>query len=57
MLGLNAFSTWLYDDAAALDLFSLNDVYDALKQDVETGYFEALIKQYIYRIRTSHIVC
>ena len=28
MLGLNAFSTWLYDDAAALDLFSLNDVYD-----------------------------
>ena len=47
MLGLNAFSTWLYDDAAALDLFSLNDVYDALKQDVETGYFEALIKQYI----------
>lgn len=47
MLGLNAFSTWLYDDAAALDLFSLNDVYDALKQDVETGYFEALIRQYI----------
>ena len=47
MLGLNAFSTWLYDDAAALDLFSLNEVYDELKQDVETGYFEKLIKQYI----------
>ena len=47
MLGLNAFSTWLYDDAAALDLFSLNDVYDALKQDVETGYFEQLIEKHL----------
>ena len=49
MLGLNAFSTWLYDDAAALDLFSLNEVYDALKQDVQTGYFEALIDKYILK--------
>lgn len=47
MLGLNAFSTWLYDDAAALDLFSMNEVYKELKADVQNGYFEQLIKDYI----------
>ncbi len=47
MLGLNAFSTWLYDDNAALDTFSLNQIFDELKEDVEKGYFEALIKDYI----------
>lgn len=47
MLGLNAFGTWLYDDSHALDLFSMNDVYDELKNDIETGYFEELIKTYI----------
>jgi hypothetical protein len=46
MYGLNAFSTWLYDDAQALTLFSLNEVYDELKKEAETGYFEKLIKKY-----------
>ena len=45
MLGLNAFTTWLYDDSAALDLFSMNDVFDELKQDLEKGYFEKLLKE------------
>lgn len=47
MLGLNAFGTWLYDDAAALDLFSLNEVFEELKTEIETGYFENLIKEYL----------
>lgn len=47
MLGLNAFSTWLYDDTAALELFSMNEVYDSLKKEVEGGYFEELIKRYL----------
>lgn len=46
MLGLNAFSTWLYDDNEALSTFSLNEVFDELKADVEQGYFEKLIKEY-----------
>ncbi len=46
MLGLNAFSTWLYDDNDALSIFSLNEIYDELKVDVEQGYFEKLIKEY-----------
>lgn len=44
MLGLNAFSTWLYDDNEALSTFSLNEIFAALKDDVENGYFEKLIK-------------
>ncbi len=47
MLGLNAFGTWLYDDTKALDLFTLNYVFDELKNDIETGYFEKLVKEYI----------
>lgn len=46
MLGLNAFSTWLYDDNEALSSFSLNEIFDELKQEVEKGYFETLIKNY-----------
>ncbi len=49
MLGLNAFSTWLYDDAAALELFSMNEVYTALKEAVSHGYFENLIETCILK--------
>lgn len=42
MLGLNAFGTWLYDDAHAMDLFSMNEVYEELRRDIDTGYFERL---------------
>lgn len=47
MLGLNAFDTWLYDDSAALALFSMNEVFDTLKQDVDKGYFEQIIRTYL----------
>ncbi|MBQ8317427.1 MAG: insulinase family protein [Lachnospiraceae bacterium] len=47
MMGLNAFSTWLYDDSKALDLFELNWVYDELKEELKTDYFEKLIRKYI----------
>ena len=44
MYGLDAFDTWLHDDSAAMELFSLNDVYAELAKDVETDYFEQLIR-------------
>lgn len=47
MLGLNAFSTWLYDDKEALTLFSMNEVFDELKEELEGDYFEELIQKYI----------
>lgn len=47
MLGLNAFGTWLYDDSQALSLFSMNEVFDELKNEVENGYFEMLLNKYL----------
>ena len=47
MLGLNALSMWLYDDGRALDIFSLNETFDELKREADTGYFEELIRKYI----------
>lgn len=47
MLGLNAFSFWLYDDSKALEAFSYNDIYEELKSDVDNGFFEELIRRYI----------
>lgn len=47
MLGLNAFGTWIYDDSQALSLFSMNEVFDELKNEVENGYFEMLLNKYL----------
>ena len=47
MLGLDSFETWLYDDSAALELFTLNDVYKELTESVDSGYFEELIRTYL----------
>lgn len=47
MYGLKAFNSWLYDDDAAMMFFELNDVYRELKEDVNDGYFEKLIKENI----------
>lgn len=45
MYGLDAFNSWLYDDSAALMFFEMNDVYAELKEDVDKGYFEQLIRE------------
>jgi hypothetical protein len=47
MYGLKAFNSWLYDDDSAMMFFELNDVYRELKEDVNDGYFEKLIKENI----------
>lgn len=43
MLGLDAFNSWLYDDSQALSFFRLNEVFDELKKELNTSYFEDLI--------------
>lgn len=59
MLGINAFSTWLYDDMSALDLFTLNDVYDELKSEIEndTRYFEEIIEKYLINNNHKSYIC
>lgn len=45
MIGLDTFSSWLYDDSMAYDRFELNEVFDKLKKEIDTGYFEKLIRR------------
>lgn len=45
MYGLDAFNSWLYDDTKALMFFEMNDVYKELREDLQNGYFEQLIKE------------
>ena len=47
MYGLTCMQSWLYDDDDAFSQVLLLDVYDRLKNEVDTGYFEQLIKDYI----------
>ncbi len=45
--GLNMLETWLYDDAAPFANLALLDVYKALKQAVDTAYYEELIDKHL----------
>ncbi len=50
MYGLEALSTWLYDDTRSMDVFSLNPIYKTLREKAEnTDYFEELIRTWILR--------
>ena len=46
MYGLDVFDSWLYDDNRPFDYLRF-DVYDKLKEDVDNGYFESLIRTYL----------
>lgn len=46
MYGLDVFDSWLYADDMPFDYLRF-DVYDKLKADVESGYFEQLIRTYL----------
>ncbi|MCC8050325.1 MAG: insulinase family protein [Clostridiales bacterium] len=47
MYGLDVFDSWLYDDDAVFDYLKQLDVYAALKERVESSYFEDLIRKYL----------
>ena len=55
-LGLDSFNSWLYDDSMAQDLFVTDDVFAFLKENVDKGYFENLIKEYILQNKHKAIV-
>ncbi|MBR5047153.1 MAG: insulinase family protein, partial [Eubacterium sp.] len=44
--GLSFFNTWLYDDSKALDLSESLPVLASLKEKLDQGYFEGLIRRY-----------
>lgn len=47
MYGLNMLESWLYDDSRPFYYVELLDTYKALKEAVNTSYFEDLIREYL----------
>ncbi len=47
MYGINLLDSWLYDDEKPFDYLFQISIFDYLKQQVGTGYFEELIREYI----------
>ncbi len=45
--GLAMLGTWIYDEEKAIDCFNKNHIFKALREKVEEGYFEKLIKEEI----------
>ena len=43
MYGLDVFDSWLYDDSRPFDYLHF-DVYEKLREDLDKGYFESLIR-------------
>ena len=50
--GLRVLSSWLYDDDLPFQNLKDTEIYDFLKKQIKTGYFEKLIKDYI--INNNH---
>lgn len=46
MYGLQTFVSWLYDESKPFIHLVANDIFEELKQEIETGYFEQLIQKY-----------
>lgn len=47
MYGLQAFDSWLYDDAAPFMHIEANDTFAIMKEKIDTDYFETLIQTYL----------
>ena len=45
--GLSCMDSWLYDDDEPFLYLKILDVFAALKEKIETGYFEELIQKYL----------
>lgn len=45
--GLSMFDTWLYDDMRPFDLLHGVSTFKALREKLDTGYFEELTKKYL----------
>ena len=54
MYGLDVFGSWLYDDNMPFNEVMLLDIFDKLKKEVQTGYFEKLVQTWL--IDNSHAV-
>ena len=56
MYGIDMLGTWLYDDEKPFYNMQLSEAYDFLKKQVDTDYFEELIKKYLLDNPHSSVV-
>ena len=47
LYGLDCLDTWLFDNESVFDSMEMLAVFDFLKQQVDIGYYEALIQKYL----------
>ena len=52
MYGLQALGSWVYDDNSPFIHIEANETYRKLREKVEEGYFEGLVKEYL--LENSH---
>ncbi len=47
MYGMDIFGSWLYDENQPFSQLQVLDIFDQLKKEISTGYFENLVKSYL----------
>ena len=56
MYGLQMFDSWLYDDEKPFIHIKTNETFKQLRDEIENGYFENLIKEYLINNKHKSIV-
>ena len=56
MFDLNLMNTWLYDENNPFAVLKTDVIYEELKKEVETDYFENIIKEYLIDNKHSSVV-
>ena len=52
-MDLQVMDSWLYDEEKPFIHMEAIPTFEFLKSQIETGYFEQLIRDYLWRIRTG----
>ena len=47
--GLHMFVSWLYDETKAFDYLEIYPIFDELRKEIETDYFEKLVEKYFLK--------
>lgn len=54
--GLDMLDSWLYDDSKVFDYIEADAVYKKLREEIDNGYFEKLLKEYILENSNASMV-
>ncbi len=54
--GLDMLDCWLYNDEMVFDYIEAEEVYEKLRKEIDNGYFEKLLKEYILENTNASMV-